>query len=85
MDTIVFENNYGELVRLGRYTMEVWNGKEWVLEADYSTVDEIALEEYREGMISYDELPHHLQDQIRDDYLWDQADAMYDMMQEEGL
>jgi hypothetical protein len=45
--------------------------------------DESILAEYAMGYISYDELPHHLQEQLRDDYLWAQADAMYDMMQEE--
>lgn len=46
--------------------------------------DDDLLAEYAEGYLSYEELPEHLQDRLRDEYLWSQADAMYDMMQEEN-
>jgi hypothetical protein len=45
--------------------------------------DEEIMQDYHGGYISFDDLPKHLQDYLHDEYLWAQADAMYDMMQEE--
>jgi hypothetical protein len=77
--------NSGRIIRVKENTLDEWNGKEWIVIEDYRPTDADLLHEYNEGMISYEELPYHLQDQLRDEYLWEQADAMYDMMQEEGL
>ena len=50
---------------------------------DWPMSDDEYMHEYKEGFISFEALPEHLQWKIEDDYLWEQADAMYDMMQEE--
>jgi hypothetical protein len=58
-------------------------GDDWMDEN--MTEDDRALYDYREGYIDYDDLPYHLREQLRDDYLWAQADAIYDAMQEEDI
>ena len=73
----------GRIIRVKEHTLDEWNGKEWITIQDYRMTDDEYMHEYAEGFISFDALPEHLQRQIEDDYLWEQADAMYDMMQEE--
>jgi hypothetical protein len=62
--------------------MDEWKTGKWVKLADYRDVETNLIQSYQEGNIDYDDLPQYLQDQIREEWLWDQADAMYDMNQE---
>lgn len=62
--------------------MDEWKTGKWVKLADYRDVETNLIQSYQEGTIDYDDLPQYLQDQIREEWLWDQADAMYDMNEE---
>jgi hypothetical protein len=62
--------------------MNEWKTGKWVKLADYRDVETNLIQSYQEGTIDYDDLPQYLQDQIREEWLWDQADAMYDMNEE---
>jgi len=62
--------------------MNEWKTGKWVKLADYRDVETNLIQSYQEGTIDYDDLPQYLQDQLREEWLWDQADAMYDMNQE---
>jgi len=54
-----------------------------IMDDDYRDEESDILADYAEGIIGYDDLPRYLQDRLHDEYLWAQADAIYDMMQEE--
>ena len=73
----------GRRRRITEFSVLEWVGSGWTVLNDYEPDDNDILDEYHAGVISFDELPYYLQDQLRDEYLWAQADAMYDAMQED--